>query len=87
MMPNKMFHLHSNTVGVNGDDKSVASRSTWRDRAAHGRIVAAEANLGFLDALCEAADGSSPMRSLYYATALRAEGKKNRAMRELMESR
>ncbi|EYC30346.1 hypothetical protein Y032_0005g2593 [Ancylostoma ceylanicum] len=39
----------ASTVGVNGGDPSAASKSTRRNRAARGRIVAAGANLGFLD--------------------------------------
>ncbi|EYB98606.1 hypothetical protein Y032_0130g1560 [Ancylostoma ceylanicum] len=36
------------TVGVDGGDPPTASKRTRRDRAAHGRIGAAVANLGFL---------------------------------------
>ncbi|EYB93334.1 hypothetical protein Y032_0183g918 [Ancylostoma ceylanicum] len=40
---------HCFTVGVNGGDPSAASNRTRRDRAAHCRIAAAVADLGFLD--------------------------------------
>ncbi|EYC39696.1 hypothetical protein Y032_0644g1078 [Ancylostoma ceylanicum] len=47
--PRTKKKIVSSTVGVHGADPFAASKSTRRHPTAHGGIVAAVANLGFLD--------------------------------------